>query len=433
MSQYGFPDLESPVSGEELINTHLEPTFAALYSSHSGASRPSYAVAGTIWVDTTTTPWLLKMFNGTANDITLGNIDPAAFTFSPRGVTQWGGSAGGTANALTLTPTIPLTAYAAGVAYECLITATNTSETVTVNISGIGARTVKCSVGAGKVNPPIGVLQNGMIARFVDDGTNLILLNVRPYNKSADIATAGTVNLDNASGDYVTLTGTTTVTAITLAEGVEKTCKAAGAFILTHGASLIVPGAANITTAAGDVFKVRGEASGVVRVISYTYADGRGGGWTLGADIATTSGSNIDLSTAIPAGVNEIAGSFTGVSTTGTGMPQVVLGDSGGYETTGYAGSVTNQTASVLTDALSSGFNFNVSVAQTAAATYNGHFVLLRQAGNKWTMNMTLFRSDTTGSIICGGSKTLSATLDRIKITTPNAWDTGTASIKWRY
>lgn len=274
MSQYGFPDLESPVSGEELINTHLEPTFAALYSSHSGASRPSYAVAGTIWLDTTTTPWLLKMFNGTANDITLGSIDPAAFTFSPRGVTQWGGSAGGTANALTLTPTIPLTAYAAGVAYECLITATNTSETVTVNISGIGARTVKCSVGAGKVNPPIGVLQNGMIARFVDDGTNLILLNVRPYNKSADIATSGTVVLDNASGDYVTLTGTTTVTAITLAEGVEKTVKAGGAFQFTHGASLVMPGGSNYVCQANDVFKFRGESSGVVRCIAITRESG---------------------------------------------------------------------------------------------------------------------------------------------------------------
>lgn len=279
MSQYGFPDLESPVSGAELINTHLEPTFEALYSQHGGASRPSYAVAGTIWRDTTTTPWLLKMFNGTANDIILGDIDPATFTFKPRGTSQWGGSAGGTANALTLTPTIPLDAYAAGVAYECLITATNTSETVTVNISGKGARTVKCSVGAGKVNPPIGVLQNGMIARFVDDGTNLILLNVRQYNKSADIATASTVNLNNASGDYVTLTGTTTVNVITLAEGVEKTCRAAGAFIITDSSGsspqgIILPGAVNITTVAGDVFVVRGEANGTVRVVSYQRASG---------------------------------------------------------------------------------------------------------------------------------------------------------------
>lgn len=274
MSQYDFGNLESPLSGTAFFNSNLEPWRDALHSMHKGNSRPSYAVAGMMWVDDTTEPWILNMFNGTANDVTLGTIDPTNFWFKPSGTSMWGGSAGGTANALTLTPTIPLTAYAAGVVYECLITATNTSSTVTVNISALGTKNVKASIGVGKVNVPLGALQNGMIARFVYDGTDLILLNVRAYNKGADIATASTVNLDTATGDYVRLTGTTTVTAITLSEGQERTCHCNAAFILTNGASLILPTGANITTAAGDVFIVRGEASGVVRVVSYMRADG---------------------------------------------------------------------------------------------------------------------------------------------------------------
>lgn len=296
MSQYDFGDLESPLSGTAFFNTHLEPWRDALHSMHKGSSRPSYAVAGMIWVDDTTSPWLLKMFNGTANDITLGSIDPSNFWFQPTGTSVWGGSAGGTANAITLTPTIPWTAYDTGKPIECLITADNTSETVTVNISALGTKNVKCSVGAGKVNIPVGGLQSGMIARFVYDGTDLLLLNVRANNQSANIATASTVNLNNATGDYVSLTGTTTVTGITLDQGLEKTIVCAAAFTLTHGASLILPTGANITTAAGDVFRVRGEASGVVRVVAYMRANGTSLAGSSVAWAFTSSGQTITAS-----------------------------------------------------------------------------------------------------------------------------------------
>lgn len=273
MSQYDFGNLESPVSGTELINTHFEPWRDALHSMHKGSSRPSYAVAGMIWVDDTTTPWLVKMFDG-SDDITLGQVDATSNWFKPSGTSIYAGSAGGTANAITLTPTIPLTSYAAGVVYQFLVTANSTSSTVTINISGLGTKNAKAFIGSGKVNVPKGAFRNGMIASVVYDGTDFQLLNVRSYNKGADIATASTINLDAATGDYVTLTGTTTVTAITLAEGQERTCHCSGIFTLTNGASLILPTGSDIDTAAGDVFVVRGESSGVVRVVNYMRADG---------------------------------------------------------------------------------------------------------------------------------------------------------------
>lgn len=73
--------------------------------------------------------------------------------------------------------------------------------------------------------------------------------------KGADIASASTTNLATATGVYVNITGTTTITAFGTANaGVVRICQFSGALTLTHnGTSLILPGAANITTSAGDV------------------------------------------------------------------------------------------------------------------------------------------------------------------------------------
>lgn len=89
----------------------------------------------------------------------------------------------------------------------------------------------------------------------------------------ADIASAGTINLDTATGDVVDVTGTTTITAVTLAEGQKRVVRFTGALALTHGASLVLPGAANIKTAAGDYAIFVGYAAGVVRAL-YFRGDG---------------------------------------------------------------------------------------------------------------------------------------------------------------
>lgn len=93
--------------------------------------------------------------------------------------------------------------------------------------------------------------------------------------QGADIASASTIDLGAATGNVVDLTGTTTVTAITLAEGAERTVRTTGILTLTHGSSLVLPNAANITTAAGDYYTFRGYAAGVVRLQGYALASGR--------------------------------------------------------------------------------------------------------------------------------------------------------------
>jgi len=210
----------------------------------------------------------------------------------------WCGTATGTANALVLTPSTPIASNLEGQKFRFLIGTTNTSGTVTIAVSGQSALTVVKSIGGALVALAIGDLPAGTIAEVENTGTQLQLMNVRPYSQGADIASAATVVLDTSTGDYVNITGTTGITAITLAQGQQRTVKFAGILTLTNGASLILPSGANITTAAGDTAVFRGEASGVVRCVAYTRADGRAligstGKATLGrSKVVSTSRSN---------------------------------------------------------------------------------------------------------------------------------------------
>ena len=75
-------DFSGNPSGSGLMDDYLDKDQQNVLTSNSGIQRPTYAVAGTIWIDTSVTPWLWKMYDGT-NDITLGNIDPSTHLFMP--------------------------------------------------------------------------------------------------------------------------------------------------------------------------------------------------------------------------------------------------------------------------------------------------------------------------------------------------------------
>lgn len=81
------------------------------------------------------------------------------------------------------------------------------------------------------------------------------------------------MNLSTATGNLVHVTGTTTITAITIPVGADRTVIFDGALTLTHGAGLLLPGGANIVTQAGDRMDVRGDTTGAV-VVNYTRASG---------------------------------------------------------------------------------------------------------------------------------------------------------------
>ena len=93
----------------------------------------------------------------------------------------------------------------------------------------------------------------------------------------ASIASATTTDLGSTPHQSISITGTTTITAFgsSAMTGEIKFIKFAGALTLTHNAtSLILPGGANITTAAGDCATARYEGSSNWRVLTYSKTDG---------------------------------------------------------------------------------------------------------------------------------------------------------------
>jgi hypothetical protein len=110
-----------------------------------------------------------------------------------------------------------------------------------------------------------------------DDYLRAIQAILRSTNaKGSDIASAATTNLGTATGEFVDVTGTTTITSFgTIAAGIVRTVRFTGALTLTHNAtSLILPGGANITTAANDTAIFRSLGSGNWLCVAYKKADG---------------------------------------------------------------------------------------------------------------------------------------------------------------
>lgn len=153
-----------------------------------------------------------------------------------------------------------------------IVPASTCTGAVTVNVNSTGAVNARKNQSGGLV----ALVANDFIANnlyrliYKASGPYYIVSNLSAYAQGADVASATTINLDTATGDYIHVTGTTQIDAVTLAKGQERTIVFDDALTFSNGASLLLPGAASITTAAGDTAVLRGEASGVVRCITYT-------------------------------------------------------------------------------------------------------------------------------------------------------------------
>lgn len=350
---------------------------------------------------------------------TAGHGFDGALLAAPRRVTF-----AGTADAITSTLAPAPTAYVTGMRVTGLLPGANTVTNPTLNLNAIGAKTIKKRSGTGaKVALVIGDYNGTLPFELEYDGTDMILLNPLVPAR-ADIASAGTLDLSTTSGN-LQVTGTTTTTGVTLASGQTRFVTAAGAWPLTHGASLILPGSASYTCAAGDGLLFIGEPSGVVRVMIWK-ANGTpvaGGGLTLGTMQTWSSGASQDY-TGIPATAKQITVSYSGISTTGSSIIIVQIGDSGGVETTGYNGTTTN--GATRTN-WTNGIYLEVN-AGSAAYSRRGSIILtlMDASTNLWSVSGgTSLDMSGSGSCVVAGDKALTATLDRVRITTVGGSDTG--------
>jgi hypothetical protein len=144
-----------------------------------------------------------------------------------------------------------------------------------------------------------------------------------------------------------------------------------------------------------------------------------------GTAVASTSGTSIDF-TGIPSWVERITLMLSGFSTSGTSYPIVQLGSSsGGIDTAAtYASGVsTISGASANSTGSSTLIGFYIAGPTPAAAVVlNGIHTFANVTGNLWVHSFS--QGTAGGSQQGGGSKTISSTLDRIRITTVNGTDT---------
>jgi hypothetical protein len=144
---------------------------------------------------------------------------------------------------------------------------------------------------------------------------------------------------------------------------------------------------------------------------------------TLATAQNTTSGTSIDF-TGIPSWVKRITVMLSGVSTNGSSSFQLQIGDAGGIETTSYvAGSSFISITANTTDAALWTTGFGVTLGGNASTEISGIGLITNLSGNTWVYQFIgTYGSGTTA--MAGGTKTLSATLDRIRLTTDNGTDT---------
>jgi hypothetical protein len=312
-------------------------------------------------------------------------------------------------------------------------------------------------------------LWGGQLNTNFDSLDTLLFGGLSKFTTEGTIASATTTDLGTVTtSNIISITGTTTITSFGSSASTTNPLyfvRFTGILTLTHnGTSLILPAGANITTAAGDAAILKYEGSGNWRCLNFnkqssTYiamgSDAEGdiiyrtttgytrlakgtalqqlrmnagatipewatvsAGLTLGTPVATTSGTSVPL-TGIPSTVNQITVMLNGVSTNGSSRVMLQIGDSGGIETTGYIGN-----GGYSTNGAEVSTGFPISDGMASGDTIFGTFTLTRYNGNEWICASSFYQKGSNKFINGGGSKTLSATLDRVSLTTVGGTDT---------
>lgn len=329
--------------------------------------------------------------------------------------------------------------WPSGVAGLYVVTNSTTGAfSITLNISGGTGIVIPQSVtGLVFVNPTTPGVQSAitwvkaLTISTTATVTGLLTLSAAMNEaQGANIASvAGTTDIGAATGNYVKVTGTNTITGLgTIQAGTRRIVEFTGALILTHNAtSLILPGAANITTTAGDVAVFVSEGSGNWRCVQYMFSASlpllRSGGTLTGTltmsaaaineavDVTIASASTVNIGAA--AGNNIIISGTTTITafdTVANGVKRFVK----------FSGALTlthNGTSLILPG----GANITTAANDTALfeSLGSGNWIChyyKRQSGLPVVQNAVLTKSFTSSqqTITAGGSLTLPHSLGAV-------------------
>lgn len=149
----------------------------------------------------------------------------------------------------------------------------------------------------------------------------------------------------------------------------------------------------------------------------------------------TFAGTLVDVLN-IPRHATRVNIKIANMSTTGTSIPIVQIGDVGGIVTTGYSGDVSTITSAPSASAVPLSTGLGLSTAVTAATIINGEVTLSRVTpiGNVWTMSFIGSFQGSGITIQSSCTKDLTNALDRLRLTTfggADTFDSGTVSVSY--
>jgi len=333
--------------------------------------------------------------NGSNADITSLSALAVPLTAAQGGETYFrGGTSGGSANAQTVATVAPSNyLLVAGNAVRFVAGFTNTGAT-TLNVASSGALPLVKDTSAGPVALTGGEVYAGNAVEALYDGTQYHLIS-NPLNNPfpsgisysnllfgawTSVASATTTDLGAQLSRNLIITGTTTITSFgstATPDNIPFHVRFAGALTLTNGSNLILPGAANITTAANDEAIVVQETTGTWRVTSYQIAANPPSKGLTQMTAQTASGTNVDF-TNIPSWVHKVTIAMTGLSVN-SNNPIIQLGTGSTPATSGYSSSDW-QLQGGGTNSSTSGFVFGCNANVGATLVYD----IVNESGTTW-------------------------------------------------
>lgn len=183
-------------------------------------------------------------------------------------------------------------------------------------------------------NLPMGGFKLSGLGAGTSAGDSLRFEQLFSQGQPADVASAATTDIGAQNTTLLNITGTTSITSLGANYNGPRFLRFDGILTLTHSATLVLPGSANITTAAGDsaIFAPLGSPAAGWRCVIFSRAAGlyatAGPLASSGITGAAASGANPDITsltglTSIPNGtvtnLPSVTGTFKNLAVSATG------------------------------------------------------------------------------------------------------------------